>query len=416
MKAFTFLGLGKLHESIYTHQGEKSPKTLFFAEALVSFFEPKQLFVVTTDKASRAPVSEKDKTDRFTAIQNLLDGKTEVARVTIPEGENEDQLWEIFNTVVGEIQDGDRVLFDITHGFRSLPFLTFLALAYVRNVKSDVEIERVGYGAYEAVGYNSPKPVFDLTPFIGLLDWMGAVAVFQQTGNAQKIAELVNDAHSRPYKLRLPGKLPTQLQNMGSGLKNLSDALLTNRIGEKGTQTAAANLVTQLDQAKNEIDEWAQPFGVLFDQIGTTYQPLAFQDPKKTTDLRENLIKQYQQIRWYERNQQYLQAITLAREWLISYSCYELGKDWITERREVEEMMGEWGHAKRQGGKLPNVAMNTVKHGSEAMRLFNSLNGLRNDLAHCGMRSDPITAKSAIDNVKKRVKELEDFICKIQPI
>ena len=288
MKAFTFLGLGELHESTYTYQG-KSCSTRFFAEALVSFFKPDTLVVVTTDKASQAPVSKTDKTERLAAIQKLLNNKTKVVPVTIPEGKDEDQLWEIFNTVVGKIQDGDRVLFDITHGFRSLPFLTFLALAYVRNVKSDVEIEQVVYGAYEAVGRKDPKPVFDLTPFIGLLDWMGAVAVFQQTGNAQKIAELVRKAHGRPHKLRLPGKLPTQLQSMGSGLSNLSDALLTNRIGEKGTQTAAANLVTQLDQAKKEIVKWAQPFGVLFDQIRNTYKPLAFQDPKETTELRKKL-------------------------------------------------------------------------------------------------------------------------------
>ena len=415
MKAFTFLGLGELHESIYTYQRKESCKTRFFAEALVSFFKPETLVVVTTDKASHAPVSKTDTTERLDAIRKLVGSETEVIPITIPEGENEDQLWEIFNTVVGKIEDGDRVLFDITHGFRSLPFLTFLALAYVRNVKSDVEIERVVYGAYEAVERSNPKkPVFDLTPFIGLLDWMGAVAVFQQTGNAQKIAELVEDAHSQPYRRGLPG--PKHLQQLASGLENLSDALLTNRIGEKGTQTVAANLVTQLDQAKKEVAKWAQPFGVLFDQIQTTYQPLAFQDPKKTTDQRENLIRQYQQIRWYERNRQYLQAITLAREWLISYSCYKLGKDWINKRREVEEMMGEWGHAKRQGGKLPNVEMSAVAHGQEAMELFNNLNDLRNDLAHCGMRFNPIPFDKAIKNVKKRVKNLENFICKIKLI
>ena len=416
MKAFTFLGRGALYESIYSYR-EQCCKTRFFVEALVSFFKPDTLVILTTGKASQEPVSPEDKTDRLTAIQNLLDGKTEVIPVTIPEGESENQLWQIFNTVVNEIQDEDRVLFDITHGFRSLPFLTFLALAYVRNVRKDVEIERVVYGAYEAVERDNPyKPVFDLTPFIGLLDWIGAVSVFQQTGNAQPIANLVGDAQSRPYRLGLSGDLPIHLQRLARGLSNLSDALLTNRIGEKGTQTAAANLVTQLDQAKEEVADWAQPFTPLLAQIGTTYQPLAFQDPRKTTDQRENLIKQYQQIRWYVRNQQYLQAITLAREWLISYGCYKLDKDWIKERGEVEEMMGKWGHAKRQGDKLPNVAMNKVEHGQEAMELFNNLNDLRNDLAHCGMRSSPIAADKAINNIEKIVKNLEDFICKIQLI
>ena len=85
---------------------------------------------------------------------------------------------------------------------------------------------------------------------------------------------------------------------------------------------------------------------------------------------------------------------------------------WIIMQRTARKFM----QAKRQEGKSSHVAMNTVEHAQEAMRLFNNLNDLRNDLAHCGMRSDPITAKSAIDNVKKRVKNLEDFICKTRLI
>ena len=69
--------------------------------------------------------------------------------------------------------------------------MTFLALAYVRNVRSGVEIERVIYGAFDAVERNNPrKPVFDLTPFVSLLNWLGAVTMFQQTGDARPIAEL----------------------------------------------------------------------------------------------------------------------------------------------------------------------------------------------------------------------------------
>ena len=396
MKAFTFLGRGPLYKSIYSYQ-EQCCETRFFAEALVSFFKPDTLVVLTTGKASQEPVSAEDKTDRLTAIQNVLNDQTEVIPVTIPEGESENQLWEIFNTVVNEIQDEDRVLFDITHGFRSLPFLTFLALAYVRNVKRDVEIERVVYGAYEAVERDNPyKPVFDLTPFIGLLDWIGAVSVFQQTGNAQPIANLVADAQNLPYKLGVSGNLPTHLKNMASRLSDLSDALLTNRI--LAAQAAAAELITQLDEAKQEVANWAQPFDVLLDQMQRTYQPLALQNPETPENRWESLIGQYQQIRWYIQNQQYLQAITLAREWLISWGCYQLNKDWISEseRYEVEKMMGEWQLAKREKRDLPDLPISNVKHGVKSIELFNDLHDLRNDLAHCGMRPDPRRANRAI--------------------
>ena len=91
MKAFTFLGRGPLYPSIYSYQ-EQCCETRFFAKALVSFFKPDTLVIVTTGKASQEPVSEKDRTDRLTAIQNLLGDQTEISPVTIPEGESENQL------------------------------------------------------------------------------------------------------------------------------------------------------------------------------------------------------------------------------------------------------------------------------------------------------------------------------------
>ena len=171
-------------------------------------------------------------------LTELLGKQTNVVHIPIPEGADEKELWEIFNIVVDQIQDNDRVLFDITHGFRSLPFLTFLALAYVRNVKSGVEIERVIYGAYEAVERSNPrKPVFDLTPFVGLLDWLGAVTMFQRTGDARPIAELLSSTQKQLKKVEIP---TTGLSQASGALKNLSGALMTNRTLE--AQESAADL------------------------------------------------------------------------------------------------------------------------------------------------------------------------------
>jgi len=55
--------------------------------------------------------------------------------VDIPDGKDEDELWKIFSIIVDEVQPGDEILFDITHGFRSLPFIAFLTVAYLKEVK-----------------------------------------------------------------------------------------------------------------------------------------------------------------------------------------------------------------------------------------------------------------------------------------
>ena len=171
MKAFTFLGRGQLHKSTYVFDGREY-ETQFFAEAIVEFFSPESLCFFATESAAKAPVSDENTCERLKFLEELLRDRTKIVHIPIAEGANETELWEIFDIVVNNICDNEKVLFDITHGFRSLPFLTFLALAYVRNVRSNVKIERVIYGAYEAVERSNPKkPVFDLTPFVSLLYW-----------------------------------------------------------------------------------------------------------------------------------------------------------------------------------------------------------------------------------------------------
>ncbi len=94
----------------------------------------------------------------------------------------------------------DRVVLDITHSFRYLPMLMVVALHYSRFLKENVQIERILYGAMEALGAPGEVaqmpvekrivPIFDLTVLVSLLDWTIANEQFLQTGNAAMIRDL----------------------------------------------------------------------------------------------------------------------------------------------------------------------------------------------------------------------------------
>ncbi len=377
MKAFTFLGTGKLYPSAYTFEGKKSSETQFFAEAIIEFFEPESLYIFATESAAREPVSDDNQTERLKFLNELLGKRTTVFPVSIPEGADEKELWEIFNVVVDKIQDNDKVLFDITHGFRSLPFLTFLALAYVRKVKNDVKIERVIYGAYEAVERGNPKkPVFDLTPFVSLLDWLGVVTMFLQTGDARPIADL---------------DVPRDIANALTGLSN---SLLTNRTLE--AQTAAFKF--------NGLDftSLAPPFRMLVDQLKQSYQQMAVYDPSKSPT--QSLKAQYLQIKWYVENQHYLQAITLMREWLISWKCPR--NKWLNmgERGNAEKALSE--SSKKISGPFFEILPLAEQ---TAITLWDKCGGIRNDLAHCGMRHRPQASAEAIEAIKVLFNKFEEF-------
>ena len=44
-----------------------------------------------------------------------------VKEVEVSEGKNTEELWDTFDKILNEIQDNDNIIFDITHGFRSIP-------------------------------------------------------------------------------------------------------------------------------------------------------------------------------------------------------------------------------------------------------------------------------------------------------
>lgn len=404
MKAFTFLGTGKLHKSTYIFEGNSSQPIQFFAEAIVEFFNPELLYIFATESAARAPVAvehpiSKENPSRQDLLLKSLKEKTKVKIITIPEGKNETQLWEIFNIVVKHIEDNDKVVFDITHGFRSLPFLTFLALAYVRKIRRNVEIERVIYGAYEAVEISNPeKPVFDLTPFVNLLEWLSAVTMFQQTGDAHQIADL------------LSSHVGAGLSTVSNNLRDLSAALLTNRTLE--VQESAAELLNNLKESKATIASEVRPFQTLLDQIRDSYEPLVLANPRRSQPDK-SLRKQHEQIKWYAENQQYLQAVTLTREWLISWACVQLRRGgWLTSRTrlDIENILNRLERGQPNvlppGKKLPEKA--------RCIELWKQTGTLRNDLTHCGMGSQSRRSSTgqAISQAKKILKGLNDFVDK----
>lgn len=87
-----------------------------------------------------------------------------VAVQNIPERNSPEDIWTIFNRVNECLEEKDRVIFDITHSFRSVPIVALLAVSYIRVVR-DIEIEGLFYGAFEAKE-NGITPTFYLLPVV----------------------------------------------------------------------------------------------------------------------------------------------------------------------------------------------------------------------------------------------------------
>src|SRR5215813_14716663 len=118
MKLLSFLGTGNYSQVRYVW-GQHAYDTDLFPEALAVWLMPSQVLMLLTKEAKQH--------QNWTNLQARLAGKVEPTAIDIPSGKSEAELWQIFEKLTGCLDEGDEVVFDVTHAFRSLPILTLLA-------------------------------------------------------------------------------------------------------------------------------------------------------------------------------------------------------------------------------------------------------------------------------------------------
>lgn len=119
MKLITALGIRPYDKVKYRWNGHECG-TSFVQQAFVEWFNPETTCVLLTSQA---------RNEHWSTLRELLHEKTHVVEVDIPEGKSEEELWEIFKKISDAVDEGEEVIFDITHGFRSLPMVALLTIA-----------------------------------------------------------------------------------------------------------------------------------------------------------------------------------------------------------------------------------------------------------------------------------------------
>lgn len=395
MKLLSFLGTHPYTKVTYVWD-KRTYETDLFPEALAAWHKPSDILVLLTAEAKQHK--------NWSTLKARLHGKVTLTPVDIPSGKSEPELWQIFGTLTDALSERDEVVFDVTHAFRSLPILTLLAAAYLRVAKS-VQLRSLLYGAFEAKDEKNYAPVFDLTPFLRLLDWVTATDKFVKTGDARELAGLLQEAHSLPWKLAASQDrhqhLPRHLKALGSNLQSLSQALALARPHEISEH--AASVTTRVNDAVTESAKWAQPFTVLLGHTQRAYSPLAA----------NTLAAQRELVRWYVERGLVIQTVTLAREWLISWTHCYLEKDPLTKREDVEEAISQ--SARRQRGEAVHnespllTLLAALPDANTLIQAWNGTSDLRNDVAHCGFRPHPRSVNTIVQSARKLVSRLEQL-------
>ncbi|MCX7680813.1 MAG: TIGR02221 family CRISPR-associated protein [Anaerolineae bacterium] len=403
MKAISFLGTTSYKETTYVWNGHEF-RTCFFGETLPHFFPGLERVLVFVTPTVQEHSNWAELRCRLGELAHP---------VPIPEGHSESELWEIFDALTGAVSEQETVIFDITNSFRSIPLLVFLAAAYIRTARR-VRVHRVIYGAWEARDKETNRsPVFDLTPFVTLLDWLTATNQFIYTGDARYLAHLLTAEGQKRGSHALKGA-GDQLQSLSLGMMLCRPLEVMEQAGKVGRA---------LTTAEADLAQWAHPFGLLAQRIREEYAARALRAPTAPENIEQSLKHQFMLIRWYLDNNQIIQAMTLAREWGITVIGWRLGRGFLLELREREKVeralsgLVRVGRIQEDGTCFGISDLNDegrILWGwpeRDALRaLWNHLTAVRNELDHAGMNPGPMKAarlvRKAREEVWPRVEEL----------
>lgn len=376
MIALSFLGTGNYQEVIYSDNFSNiSFKTQYFTEALEHIYNPEKIYVVMTSEAHLKHSAE-------------LKSRISFEPILIPTGKSTDEIWEMFSIIADSLPGDSELIIDITHGFRSQPMIALSIAIFLRVIKN-VTIKKIIYGAFEAKNENNIAPIFNLNSFINLIDWSYATDLFIKHGNGNLLSNLLTNIHDQ---VRLDQQQFTNLKSFGSHIDKLTQSLTLIRPQE--VSKLGKELPSNIDKVDNDIKEFPEvkPLKYLLEKIPNSFTSLVIEDENIFSEA--GFKMQTEMIKYYLETQQYVQAITLSREFIVSLVCKKLELKFtkLEDRKAAEDRLHEWVSFYSMGIKLEELP-------SKLADLWNKIINARNDINHAGMRESSASALKLKRNI-----------------
>ena len=324
-KLITFIGTGDYDECIYTGADNfESKPTRFIQTALFEMLRHEgekidEVYLFITKEAEEKNYFD-NKTRKggipYKGLKNVWaeyfpEDVNKLKLVYISSNQGEEDQWRLFEQVFDVVEKKDALYFDITHSFRSVPMIALLVANFAKTIHG-ASIERLLYGNFEvlrnlgdldAVPVAERKaPIVDITSMLKLLDWTTGVQSFLETGNPKQINQLTGD---EVRKSGGDGQF-VKIRDLSETLYGFNAALETSR--GRIVHNIIPGLKENLKRAKEVSDEVMPQFSKLMSKIESKVE--LYSDDKI-----ENM---WVTIKWCVDHGLYQQAITLAREYIIS--------------------------------------------------------------------------------------------------
>lgn len=423
----SFLGTGTYEMCKYEFNGTTSNWTKYIQKAILDVMNQQNkivdevvIFLTPEAKEKNWIATSPEDLKLFDELKNFIEEaklSTKVDYVDINVDQSEENIWNLFEIMIENMNEGDKIIFDITHSFRYQPMLAMLAIHYARIVKK-IEIEAVYYGGYVPFSGKEIFPILDLTSFAELQDWITNVYTFSETGRADILTHWLAEKQSSIR--RIEKAAAADLKPIGQ-LTNLWNehayVMQTNRSLDR--VKSSKNVLNKISELEGTIIRPVfKPLVHLFDNLKESIEPLA-EENRIDNDIHA--------VEWCIENGLYQQAITIACELPITVTCllgekeivqtarkeantilksalkiYEKNNDINPEKIHTSpkysgfvkavEKFTEWDKELALG------VLKKIISKKEFLRSLHLINEYRNDINHAGFRSNPIPGERIVRN------------------
>ena len=379
----TFLGPTNYLQLTYARPGGNARATTrFVARAIAELWECNRVTVMATDVAWEA------NGEALTAA--MAERGIAPIRRPIPDGKDEAELREQFRALLDVIREaGDSpLILDITHGFRAQPFFAATVLSLLMASDDLPASTQIVYGAKEATDAQGITPIWDLTPFLLMLELAHGVATLKDTGHGGPLIRALRRESERLSARKRAGEraefdrsnaLVKAVERFCNDLATLRLPSLT--IGRTRGKGSAQNLLEKLREYRETCARDHPTLLPLLDDLAEMARPLV-----TGTLFGEEGRKALEHLaRLYFGFSRPLEAAAVAREGYVglfaeSPAATDAGRAGFDEGARAE--------AERRAGSDPQ---------------FRSIADTRNDLLHAAMRKQPVPADAARKNAEAAV-------------
>lgn len=418
------LGTGNYKECIYASGNTQYDGTRFIQKATLQMLDVKEgwtesdrIYIIVTDGSKEQ--NWETRTDNGEPKIGLADTlkemhlSTPIETIRIPDGNNEDEIWQIFSDIYKVLNDEDELYFDLTHGFRYLPMMVLVLGNYAKFLKH-TEVKSITYGNYESRDKETNiAPIINITPLAALQDWTNAAADYLEHGDATKL-KICADKPLITIARETKGQDQdaTTLIKLSKQLYEFSNLISFNRgdeiiIGKQSEQIKA--LLEKADA------EYIRPMGPLFKQIAKSVRNF-------NPDSPENMIEA---SRLCLDHSDFQASITLLQEGIVSMLCRKFHLD-VKDKGDREiatQALNKLGLELQNKEYRPlspykeTIIKRIIDSGiisSELANQWDKITEDRNDFNHAGLRASYKDAETLRNNISSYLSAVCDEISAIK--